>query len=162
MALGDPSNVDHRVDCREIRYKHRSSLVEGQAVGNANTDISQGSGVCRESILSAEANDSITNLEIVRADVGSNAPNNTSGLDAEETDRKLNDSESDQNILNMLCQNHILKIKPFIALTYAEVQTGRVYFDFNFVLVKILSCMTLVVQTVDTTRSANIQSSHLV
>lgn len=87
----------------EVGDQHGSSLIKGKGVRNAHADSCQSSGVCRERVFPAETNHSVANLKVVRANIRSNAGNYTSGFNSEQANRKLNDTECDQNILELVC-----------------------------------------------------------
>jgi hypothetical protein len=104
VAFCDASNVDHRVDRGEIRYKHRSSLIEGEAIGNTHADSSQRGCICGKGVFPAKANDPITYLKVVGADVCPDARDDACSFNSEETDRQFNNAQCDQNILDVSCQ----------------------------------------------------------
>jgi hypothetical protein len=79
-------------------------LIKGEAVGNTHADSSQRGGICRKGVFPAKANDPITYLKVVGADVCPHARYDACGFDSEETDRQFNNAQCDQDILDVSCQ----------------------------------------------------------
>lgn len=108
LAFCDASNVDHGVNRGEIRYKHRSSLIEGEAVGNLHADSSQRGCICGKGVFPAEANHPITYLEVVGADICAHACDDACSFDSEETHRQFDNAQCDQDILDGSVSNMTL------------------------------------------------------
>lgn len=103
LAFANTSDIDHRVDCCEIWNKHCSRLIEAEAIWNSHANSRQGRCVRGEGVFSAKENDTIANLKVIRANICSHTSDDSSGLDAEETDRKFNNTQCNRNILRTAC-----------------------------------------------------------
>jgi hypothetical protein len=99
LTLSDTPYIDHRVDRSEIGDQHRSSLVKGEAVRDPHANSRQSSRVGRESVLPAEANDTIADLQVVFVNVCSHTGNDSSCFYSKQTHGEFNDAQSNKDIL---------------------------------------------------------------
>jgi hypothetical protein len=99
LTLSDTPYIDHRVDRSEIGDQHRPSLVKGEVVGDSHANSRQSSRVGRKSVLPAEANDAIADLQVVWANVCSDTGNDSSRFYSKQTHREFNNTQRNKDIL---------------------------------------------------------------
>lgn len=77
-------------------------MIEAKAFRNADADSSQRGCVGRKSVFPAEAHDPVAYLKFIWAYICSYPSDSSSGFDSEQTDRKFDNTQRNQNILYML------------------------------------------------------------